>query len=107
MLKVHETLLGLTRLMPEESVSDTNVSLSVHNQKFNNLVSDSFKELSQTDKQFKDVINAISQSPQLSSNPQYLLKLQNALGEYSNYVTLVGTLSRKVVDTISTLEKAQ
>ncbi|GKW40827.1 type III secretion system inner rod subunit SctI [Pectobacterium parvum] len=102
-----EALLSLTRLAPKTSIQEDHSSIRVHDQNFNNLVSSTFNKISETDMQFKDVINILSQSPEYTSDPQKLLTLQSYIGEYSNYVSLVSTLVRKGVSTIETLEKAQ
>ena len=102
-----EALSSLTRLSANSETTDENVSVTVHDQNFNNLVSSTFNKISDSDSQFKSVINTLSQSPHYTSNPQKLLMLQNYIGEYSNYVSLVSTLARKGVSTIETLEKSQ
>lgn len=103
----NKALLELTHLTPKETYQEETTSTRVHDQAFTKLVSNTFKQMSETDEQFKQAINAISNSPQLTSNPETLLQLQSYLGEYSNYVSLVSTLARKGVSTIETLEKAQ
>ncbi|RJL48611.1 type III secretion system inner rod subunit SctI [Pectobacterium carotovorum] len=102
-----EALSSLTRLTPYTSAPEDNSSIRVHDQNFNNLVSSTFNKISETDVQFKNAINALSQSPEYTSDPQKLLVLQSYIGEYSNYVSLVSTLARKGVSTIETLEKSQ
>ncbi|HFT1247468.1 TPA: type III secretion system inner rod subunit SctI [Escherichia coli] len=102
-----EALTALTKLTPSSATSENNLSIVVHDQNFNNLVSSAFNKISETDVQFKNVINELSQSPRFTSAPQKLLMLQSYLGEYSNYVSLVSTLARKGVSTIETLEKSQ
>lgn len=102
-----EALLALTRLSPHGNNPENNTSVTVHNQYFNNLVASTFNKISDTDMQFKDVINTLSHSPQFTSDPKKLLMLQNYIGEYSNYVSLVSTLARKGVGTIETLGKSQ
>lgn len=102
-----QALSSLTKLTPYTAEPEDNLSVSVHDQNFNNLVSSSFKKISETDMQYKDVINTLSQSPQFTSDPQALLMLQSYIGEYSNYVSLVSTIARKGVSTIETLEKSQ
>lgn len=102
-----EALSALTRLTPHSINPEDNTSTTVHDQNFNNLVSSTFNKISETDTQFKNVINTLSQSPHFTSDPQKLLMLQSYIGEYSNYVSLVSTLARKGVSTIETLEKSQ
>jgi len=102
-----DSLSSLTKLTPYTSSVDDNLSISAHDNQFNNLVSSSFNQISETSTQFKDVINALSQSDQFSSDPHSLLLLQSYIGEYSNYISLVSTLARKGVTTIETLEKSQ
>ncbi|WP_224558175.1 type III secretion system inner rod subunit SctI [Pectobacterium versatile] len=103
----NEALLSLTQLTPDISIPEDNLSVRVHDQNFNNMVSSTFNKISETDMQFKNVINILSQSPEYTSDPQKLLMLQSYIGEYSNYVSLVSTLARKGVSTIETLEKSQ
>lgn len=98
---------ALTRLSPHGITPEDNTSVTVHDQYFNNLVASTFNKISDTDMQFKNVINTLSQSPQFTSDPQKLLMLQSYIGEYSNYVSLVSTLARKGVSTIETLGKSQ
>lgn len=107
MSQFNETLSALTKLTPNSINPEDNLSVSVHDNNFNNLVSSTFIKVSETDAKFKNVINTLSQSPHYTSNPEKLQLLQNYLGEYSNYVSLVTTLARKVVSTIETLEKSQ
>jgi len=102
-----EALSALTRLSPHGINPEDNTSVTVHDQYFNNLVASTFKKISDTDMQFKNVINTLSQSPQYTSDPQKLLMLQSYIGEYSNYVSLDSTLARKGVSTIETLGKSQ
>jgi len=102
-----ESLSALTRLSPQAINPEDNTSVAVHDQYFNNLVASTFNKISDTDMQFKNVINTLSQSPQFTSDPQKLLMLQTYIGEYSNYVSLVSALARKGVSTIETLGKAQ
>ncbi|CAK8744321.1 hypothetical protein SODG_007413 [Sodalis praecaptivus] len=59
------------------------------------LVSSTFKQLSEQDLDFKQMINALSSSPETTSNPEKLSQLQSLIGEYSNYVSLVSTLAKK------------
>lgn len=104
---INKTLVELTQLTPEEHDWQETGSTRVHDQAFSMLVSTTFKQMGETDEQFKQVINALSNSPAFYSNPEALLQLQNYLGEYSNYVSLISTLARKGISTIETLEKAQ
>lgn len=101
-----EAISLLTKLTPYTSATDHD-SLSVHDGKFNNLVSSAFNKISETTSQYKDMINSLSQAEGFSSDPKSLLMLQSYIGEYSNYVSLVSTLARKGVATIETLEKSQ
>ncbi|MCZ4057954.1 type III secretion system inner rod subunit SctI [Pantoea sp. LMR881] len=82
-------------------------SITVSDKSFDAIVSNAFNKVSDTHSDYKRVVNALSQSPEFTSNPEMLQHLQNYLGEYSNYVSLVSALSRKVVSTIETLEKSQ
>lgn len=71
------------------------------------LVSSTFKQLSEQDSDFKQMINALISSPETTSSPEKLSQLQSLIGEYSNYVSLVSTLAKKGVNTVETLGKAQ
>lgn len=103
----NKTLVELTQLTPKENDWQETGATRVHDQAFSMLVSTTFKQMGETDEQFKQAINALSNSPAFSSNPEALLQLQSYLGEYSNYVSLISTLARKGVSAIETLEKAQ
>lgn len=107
MSKFIEALNTFTKLTPYIPLPEDNVSISVQDQNFDNLVSSAFNKISKTDIQYKDAINALSQSPEFTSDPQKLLMLQSYIGEYSNYVSLISTLARKGVSAIETLEKSQ
>jgi len=107
MSQFNDALSALTRISPDTLNPDDSLSVSVHDTNFNNLVSSTFTKVSETDAQFKHVINTLSQSPHYTSDPEKLQMLQNYIGEYSNYVSLVSTLARKAVSTIETLEKSQ
>ena len=96
-------LAELTKLDIENQVDD--LSVNIYDKKFNNYISATFDKLSETDLEYKKAINALN-SPQSTSNPERLLLLQTYLGEYSNYVSLLSTLTRKGVSTIETLEKS-
>jgi len=102
-----EALSSLTKLTPYTSIDADNSAISVHDGNFNNLVSSAFTKISETNTQYKDIINSLSHSENFSSDPKTLLMLQSYIGEYSNYVSLVSTLARKGVATIETLEKSQ
>jgi len=102
-----EALSYLTKLTPYTSIDTDISSVSVHDGNFNNLVSSAFNKISETNTQYKDVINSLSHSENFSSDPKTLLRLQSYIGEYSNYVSLVSTLARKGVATVETLEKSQ
>ncbi|EBJ5114580.1 type III secretion system protein [Salmonella enterica] len=103
MITQTDLLKNLTKLTLDKSEDD--LSVSVYENKFSDIVSESFARLSETDLNFKNSINSLN-SLQLTSNPQYLMLLQRYLGEYSNYVSLVSTLARKGVGAIETLEKS-
>ncbi|AXF77649.1 type III secretion system inner rod subunit SctI [Erwinia tracheiphila] len=107
MSHINETLHSLVQITPGQSEREETFSSSVHDQNFNNLVSSTFRQISETNTQYKDVINKLSQSPGFTSNPEKLLALQNYVGEYSNHISLVSALARKTVSTIETLEKSQ
>jgi len=107
MSQFNEALSALTRLSPNTINPEDNLSVNIHDRNFNNLVSGTFTKVSETDAQFKNVINTLSQSPHYTSSPEKLQMLQNYLGEYSNYVSLISALARKAVSTIETLEKSQ
>lgn len=107
MSQLNEVLSELTQLSPNTISPEDNLSISIHDRNFNDLVSNTFTKVTETDMQFKNVINTLSQSPHYTSNPEKLQMLQNYIGEYSNYVSLVSTLARKAVSTIETLEKSQ
>lgn len=103
----NKTLVDLTQLTLEKNDWEETGSTQVHDQAFSVLVSNTFKQMGETDEKFKQAINTLSNSPAFSNSPEALLQLQNYLGEYSNYVSLISTLARKGVSTIETLEKAQ
>lgn len=102
-----EAISSLTKLTPYTPLDTDNSSISVHDNNFSNLVSSAFNKVSETNTQYKDMINSLSHSENFSSDPQTLLRLQSYIGEYSNYVSLVSALARKGVATIETLEKSQ
>ncbi len=52
-------------------------------------------------------IDAIMNDPAGLSNPAVLADLQNRLGDYTIYVSLVSTIARKATTTVETLIKAQ
>lgn len=107
MTHINEAVLALSPISPYSASPEESVSVSVHDQNFNNLVSSTFTKISETDEEFKNVINTLSSSAHFNSDPQKLVMLQNYIGEYTNYVSLVSTLARKAVSTIETLEKSQ
>lgn len=107
MNQIDNAISALTHLSPHETETGDNAMTRVFDQNFNKLVSNAFLQFSETDMQYKQVINTLSHSPEFTSDPRALLQLQVYLGEYSNYVSLVSTLARKGVSTIETLEKAQ
>lgn len=102
-----EALSSLTKLTSYTPLDIDNSSVSVHDNNFNNLVSSAFNKISETNTQYKNIINSLTHSENFSSDPQTLLRLQSYIGEYSNYVSLISTLARKGVATIETLEKSQ
>jgi len=96
----------VTELTPFSS--DINSSfVSVFDGNFDDMVLNTFKKVSQTDTQFKNAIDSMSHAANFDSNPQRLIELQQYIGEYTNYVSLVSALARKGVSTIETLEKSQ
>ena len=102
-----DAISQLTKL-GSDNLSDANTSsVSVYDKNFSSMVSSAFSKVNDTDMQYKDVINAMSQSPHFTSNPEKLAQLQEYLGEYTNYVSLVSTLAHKATSTVETLEKAQ
>lgn len=102
-----EALSSLTKLTSYTPVDIDNSSVSVHDNNFNNLVSSAFSKISETNSQYKDIINSLSHSEGFSSDPKTLIRLQGYLAEFTNYTALVGTLARKGVATIETLVKSQ
>lgn len=104
---INESISALSPISSYSTRPDDSTSVSVHDQYFNNLVSSTFTKISETDTEFKNVINTLSSEAHFNSDPQKLLMLQNYIGEYTNYVSLVSTLARKGVSTIETLEKSQ
>jgi len=102
-----EALSSLTKLTNYTPLDTESSSIAVHDSHFSNLVSSAFSKISETNTQYKEMINSLSHSENFSSDPQTLLRLQSYIGEYSNYVSLVSTLARKGVATIETLEKSQ
>lgn len=107
MTQINGSVSALSPISPYGTSPDESVSVSVYDQNFNNLVSSTFNKVSETDDEFKNVINTLSSSAHFNSDPQKLVMLQNYIGEYTNYVSLVSTLARKAVSTIETLEKSQ
>ncbi|CCG86220.1 type III secretion system inner rod subunit SctI [Erwinia piriflorinigrans] len=102
-----EALPKLIKLSSDNTVPDDTFSVTLQDQNFNNLVSSKFNEISETNLEFKNVINTLHQSPEFTSDPNKLLMLQYYIGEYTNYVSLISTLARKGVSTIETLVKSQ
>ncbi|CCP03017.1 Type III secretion system protein PrgJ [Erwinia amylovora Ea644] len=100
-------LSSLIRLAPDTLKNEADNTIISHNQTFNDLVSSTFKDLSENNIHYKSMINTLSESSQLTANPEYLAKLQNYVGEYTNYISLVTTLARKGISAIETLEKSQ
>lgn len=103
----HQAISALTQLSPQDSEGGDNSATQIFGHDFNAFVANAFQQFSETDVQYKQVINALSNSPEFTSNPGTLLQLQLYLGEYSNYVSLVSTLARRGVSTVETLEKSQ
>jgi len=93
------SLVNSSSSFPDETIS--------HDMNFNDLVSNAYQQVSEHESQLKERIDLISSSPQLTSNPESLLKLQNYIGDLTNYISLVSTVARKTVTTIETLEKSQ
>lgn len=107
MTQINHTISAVNWLSPDRTSANDSVSTTVHDHNFNNLVSSTFTKISETDSEFKNVINILSSSAHFNSDPQKLLMLQNYIGEYTNYVSMVSALARKGVSTIETLEKSQ
>lgn len=107
MTQAINALSQLTKLSSEEISSDITQNTSVYDQQITNTVSSAFGKISDMDSSYKSMINTLSQSPQFTSDPAKLLKLQEFLGEYNNYVSLVSTLGRKATGIVETLEKTQ
>lgn len=101
-----DVLSSFTKLSSASQAAADSFSAEVHDQNFNNLVVNTFKNISESNAQYKDMINMLSQSPHFTSDPQKLLMLQDYLGEYTNHTSLVSTLARKGVSTIETLVKS-
>lgn len=101
------SLSSLTQLTSKNSLKTEERYNLVHDSQFNNIVSSAFSKISETSTQYKEVINALSNEPYFSSDSKTLLQLQNYIGEYTNYISLVSTLARKGVTTIETLGKSQ
>ncbi|WKX25765.1 type III secretion system inner rod subunit SctI [Tatumella ptyseos] len=101
----------ITRLSPlihplHDDDAQGSSSQRVNDKNFYNQVVSSFTEISETHGDLQQLITQLSQSPHFTSDPQKLLLLQNYIGEYSNYISLVSSLVRKGVSTIETLEKS-
>ncbi|MEW5290501.1 MULTISPECIES: type III secretion system inner rod subunit SctI [Erwinia] len=107
MSNYNEIVSSLTKINSNNSAVEESLSASVHDHNFNNLVSSTFNKISETNAQFKDAINALSETPKFTSDPEKLAILQNYVGEYTNHISLVSALARKAVSTIETLEKSQ
>jgi type III secretion system protein len=107
MSQINDAMLSLTQLSSDTGNPEDSSSVSVHDQNFNNIVTNAFTKFSETDSEYKSKINILSMSAKYTDDPEALVHLQNYLGEYSNYISLVSTLARKTVSTIETLEKAQ
>ncbi|EXU76570.1 type III secretion system inner rod subunit SctI [Erwinia mallotivora] len=107
MSNYNEIVSSLTKITPYDSAVEDSLSASVQDHNFNNLVTSTFNKISETNAQYKDVINALSETPNFTSDPEKLAILQNYVGEYTNHISLVSALVRKSVSTIETLEKSQ
>ncbi len=107
MSNFNETLVNFTKINDAKINIDDTLSSSVHDENFNNMVASAFTKTSETDMEYKHVINALASSPHFTSDPEKMQMLQNYVSEYSNYVSLVTTIARKAVSSIETLEKAQ
>ncbi|ADP12402.1 Type III secretion apparatus protein [Erwinia sp. Ejp617] len=106
-MKYHpEILSSLTRLAPDTLNNGVETTVISHDQSFNDLVFSSFKDFSENNIHHKSMINKLTESSQLTGNPEYLLKLQNYIGEYTNYISLVTSIARKGISAIETLEKS-
>lgn len=70
-----EALIRPMNITSDSSISDSNLSFSVHDQNFNNLVSSTFTKISETDTDFNNIINTLSQSPQFNGDPEKLIML--------------------------------
>lgn len=106
MIHPTQAMSALTRLVANTTNNEDSTFIQ-HDQSFNLLVSSTFKHVSETSMQYKSMINALSQSPHFTSDPKHLLMLQSYIGSYTNYISLVTSLTRKVVSTVETLEKSQ
>jgi len=106
MNQFNDVIFSFTHLSANSEESESDLSASVHDRNFSNLVANAFNKISESNAHYKDVINTLSQSPQFISDPQKLLMLQDYLGEYTNHTSLISTLSRKGVSVIETLAKS-
>ncbi|NEG59865.1 type III secretion system inner rod subunit SctI [Pantoea agglomerans] len=102
-----DPLTALIKITPTTAESDNSQSITVHDNNMHNMVGNLYRQMSGTEDQYKSMINTLSQSPEFTSNPESLLKLQSYLREYPNYIALVSSLARKSVNAVETLEKAQ
>lgn len=102
-----EFLSTLTQTTPDTLNDKDHTSIFSGNASFNDFVSSAFENVSERTTNLKNVISTISESSQLTGNPENLLILQKYINEYTNYVSLISTISRKGIGTIETLEKAQ
>ncbi|MCW0309597.1 type III secretion system inner rod subunit SctI [Pantoea ananatis] len=106
MNKFNDAIFSFTHLSVNSEESESDLSASIHDQNFSNLVANAYNKISESNTHYKDMINMLSQSPQFTSDPQKLLMLQDYLGEYTNHTSLISTLSRKGVSVIETLAKS-
>ncbi|WP_048697130.1 type III secretion system inner rod subunit SctI [Erwinia piriflorinigrans] len=102
-----EFLSAQTQTAPDTLNDKDRTSVFSGNGSFNDLVFSAFENVSERTINLKNAISTISESSQLTGNPENLLILQKYIIEYTNYLSLISTISRKGIATIETLEKAQ
>ncbi|MFT8211957.1 MAG: hypothetical protein ACMZI0_17795 [Symbiopectobacterium sp.] len=73
----NKALLELTQLTPKETSQTETASTRIHDQSFTMLVSNMFKQMGETDEQFKQAINAISSLPVI---PRHCYNFKATLG---------------------------
>ncbi len=71
------------------------------------IVRNAYSDATVKTEQEKIAIDTIMSNASALSNPAVLADLQNRLGDYTIYVSLVSTLARKATTTVETLIKAQ